>query len=132
MKKILSILLTVILSLCCFAACGDDPFLNGGGSTGGSMSSDTGSSDTGGSSGGDAVVTYTITYVLTDGIGTMEGESVQEVKVGEAFTLNKLSRDEDYTGYWTYEGKEFKSGIWTLEENITLYSKWSSNWTGTY
>ena len=88
MKKILSILLTVILSLCCFAACGeDDPFLNGGGSTGGSMSSDTGSSDTGssdtgGASGGDAVATYTITYNLNGGKNDSKNPTTYNVESG--------------------------------------------------
>jgi hypothetical protein len=129
MKKFLSILLTLIVSLCCFAACGgDDPLLNGG-LTGSSTSNDTGSS----TGGGEVIPTYTITYVLTDGLGAMEGEAVQEVKLGETFTLNKLSRGDDYTGYWTTEdGVEFKAGVWTLEENVTLYSKWSANWTGIY
>ena len=67
----------------------------------------------------------TITYEVPSE-GTMEGEAVQEVTVGVAFTLNKLTRT-GYTGYWTLDGKEFKEGVWTLTKDVTLKAVWKKN-----
>ncbi|MBQ8320276.1 MAG: hypothetical protein IJX81_05290 [Clostridia bacterium] len=131
MKKILTIFMTLVLSVCCFTACGgDNPLLNGGKGTGGSSSASTGSSSV-------PAQTFTITYVCTE--GEMTGELTQEVTLGESYSLNALTRD-GYTGYWAYNGQKIEStGVWTIEEDVTLTAEWkrvsdddNDGWTGIY
>ncbi len=114
MKKFYTILLTLLVSLCCLTACGgDNPLLVGGTSSGSSGQSQSSSTEQ----------TFTITYVVTEG-GTMEGEITQDVTLGTAYELNTLTR-EGYRGYWTYEGEEIaNTGVWEIAADVTLTSAW--------
>ena len=68
--------------------------------------------------------TYTITYIPNGG----DIESLtQEVVFDQPYTLYDITRKGYTFSEYTYNGNTFESGIWNIDENITLEAKWEAN-----
>ena len=79
----------------------------------------------------DAEKTYTVTYEFGDMEGkaeiTIERKSFT-VKSGEEFVLD-IPTPKDKFDYWVIKGtdEEFKSGVFTLDRDVTLVAVWRVN-----
>ncbi len=113
MKKFLTILFALLLALSAlsFAACGSD------------SSKDPDNPDNPGKA-----EIYTISYEFGDMEGKAEVTIARKsftVKSGESFTLDTPNPSDKFE-YWVIKGttEEFKSGVFTLDKDVTLVAVW--------